>query len=379
MPTQAQYPGQSLLDVFNQGQWSLLPNIMAQQNTAQQQAQANLAGTQLEQDQSREKFPLELEQTKALTADAAGRARNSNAIAAAHEDELKILQSVPTDQRVAAKLSSILRSKSDDQIAMLGNEMEAGRGYAAAALANGGKMPLPLLQKAQVEHPGLVPYLTQPGGIQRLAQTVNSYYAMAPARQQAEAVQKLHNQGAATSADITAKAMLKGKQMEIDAGKFDHWKNSVMEQQLLTKNPAEYWNKKKLEAAQVFNNAPDEETKVLARQAYTQAMQAENVARQQQGLSGTSAAGVAAAKSPDMSTLGNGGGLQGVNAPQAPVALDPLGLGGGTPQPEPIQNPIPGNNQPPAAALAKLQENVPTTFGNGQTWTLQNGKPVRLK
>lgn len=33
----------------------------------------------------------------------------------------------------------------------------------------------------------------------------------------------------------------------------------------------------------------------------------------------------------------------------------------------------------PAAAAAQLKEGVNTTFGNGQTWTLQNGKPAQVK
>ena len=33
----------------------------------------------------------------------------------------------------------------------------------------------------------------------------------------------------------------------------------------------------------------------------------------------------------------------------------------------------------PAAAASRLREGVETTFGNGQTWSLQGGKPVRIK
>lgn len=35
-------------------------------------------------------------------------------------------------------------------------------------------------------------------------------------------------------------------------------------------------------------------------------------------------------------------------------------------------------NQPPPQALKSLAEGVHTTFGNGQTWTLQDGKPVQV-
>ncbi len=36
-------------------------------------------------------------------------------------------------------------------------------------------------------------------------------------------------------------------------------------------------------------------------------------------------------------------------------------------------------NQPPPEALSKLQEGHVTTFGNGQKWTLQGGKPARVQ
>jgi hypothetical protein len=34
---------------------------------------------------------------------------------------------------------------------------------------------------------------------------------------------------------------------------------------------------------------------------------------------------------------------------------------------------------PPAEAIKQLKENVPTTFKNGQTWTLKNGQPTRIQ
>jgi hypothetical protein len=35
--------------------------------------------------------------------------------------------------------------------------------------------------------------------------------------------------------------------------------------------------------------------------------------------------------------------------------------------------------QLPAEARAQLKEGIHTTFGNGQTWTLQNGNPVQVQ
>jgi hypothetical protein len=38
-----------------------------------------------------------------------------------------------------------------------------------------------------------------------------------------------------------------------------------------------------------------------------------------------------------------------------------------------------GGNTPPPRALQSLKEGVHTTFGNGQTWTLQGGKPIQVQ
>lgn len=53
--------------------------------------------------------------------------------------------------------------------------------------------------------------------------------------------------------------------------------------------------------------------------------------------------------------------------------IDLTGLGG-------VTGEQPGQSSPlPKAALSQLKEGQHTTFGNGQTWTLQNGKPVQVQ
>lgn len=57
--------------------------------------------------------------------------------------------------------------------------------------------------------------------------------------------------------------------------------------------------------------------------------------------------------------------------------METFGLGGSTTAPN--SSPVGGNTPLPAEAAGQLKEGTETTFGNGQTWTLVNGKPVRLK
>jgi len=66
------------------------------------------------------------------------------------------------------------------------------------------------------------------------------------------------------------------------------------------------------------------------------------------------------------------------------IGVEPLGgaVKGG-PNPAALSAPPPpqvaDETPPPAAALAGLQEGGERTFGNQQTWTIKNGKPVRVR
>jgi hypothetical protein len=54
-------------------------------------------------------------------------------------------------------------------------------------------------------------------------------------------------------------------------------------------------------------------------------------------------------------------------------------LGGAPAQQAPQQDDQSGQDEFPQEAMQHLQEGVPTQFKNGQTWTMTNGKPVRVK
>lgn len=66
--------------------------------------------------------------------------------------------------------------------------------------------------------------------------------------------------------------------------------------------------------------------------------------------------------------LADGYGLKADNIAPAPKRNDR----------RPQQRPAAQQVRPPQAALATLKEGAKTTFGNGQVWTLRNGKPVRI-
>ena len=164
----------NLLDVFNQGQWGLYDSVMGQQRTAESQAKENLLSAIQQREQEAAMHPFKLETEKAQAGSLAAGARLTNAQALEKEDAYRVLQGVPMDQRIAAKLAETLKGKSDNEKAMLNNEMEAAAIYAARGLQNGGKLSLQDLTRAQEQHPGLLPYLTSKEGLNRLAQVVTA-------------------------------------------------------------------------------------------------------------------------------------------------------------------------------------------------------------
>lgn len=70
--------------------------------------------------------------------------------------------------------------------------------------------------------------------------------------------------------------------------------------------------------------------------------------------------------------------------PRTPSAVKPSTTEAPAPRPGPGAQAAPpaqgdASGAPPPRALAALKEGVPTTFANGQTWTLKNGQPTRIK
>jgi hypothetical protein len=299
---------------------------LQQFNTAQNQAGENLQSAMQDRTQSADMHPLKMAQQQAETGNTLASARLSNSTAAQHEDALKVLQGVPMDQRISAKLAETLKGRSDSEKAMLQNEMSAAAVYAAKGAMNGGKLPLPELMKAQQAHPGLVQYLSSPDGIKKLAQVVNSYNALGAERQQAESTARIHAAATTGAANINANAMIKGKQMEIDAGKYKKNEMSYMLnkalyggkfEEAITAATALAMDAKKTGDQEAFDHyagmAQDLNEKLLAKQR--------------------AAAETANIGKPDLNALKDGK-LQGIQPRGAPT-------------PAPVSNPKPQNALPP--------------------------------
>lgn len=183
--TAPMYPT-SLLDVFNQGQWGLFGPMMDQQRTAQAQSNANLSAALQAQKQSEEMHPLRMQTEQAQLGQIGASTRLTNLQADEKEQAAKVLAGIPLDKQIAAKLSDLMKNKSANELAMLNDEMGAAAIYAARGIQNGGKLPLGDLARAQEQHPGLVPYLTSPDGLQKLGQVVAAHNSLQPELQKSK-------------------------------------------------------------------------------------------------------------------------------------------------------------------------------------------------
>jgi len=136
---------------------------------------------------------------------------------------------------------------------------------------------------------------------------------------------RIHAGATVAAANISASASKYSTDESIKAGKYANHAPWFMEQKLMgtPQGAISVWEGRKNEAYQQMQNpntSPDE--RKMAEEAYNLALQSENTARQQAGLAATAGASVNAAKSPNITAIGSGQGLQSVPAPTVPGAVD---------------------------------------------------------
>lgn len=177
---QPNYPGQTLLDVFNQGQTSLLNPIMQQQTTAQQQAEANVAGTKQTQDIAAQKLPYELEQLAATPAHTRAQTDLYGSQSAEIKDRLAALP--PAAQRIALAQSDMYTKMSDNAYKKLSTQYQKLGMFATAAESNGGQVPLAMQQDPDFQK--FAPYMQQPGWTKRAQAAMMAHIALDPSYRQ---------------------------------------------------------------------------------------------------------------------------------------------------------------------------------------------------
>lgn len=144
-------------------------------------------------------------------------------------------------------------------------------------------------------------------------------------REKSDSNARIHAGATLGAASIAASASKYNTDESIKAGKYANHAPWFMEQKLMgtPQGAISVWEGRKNDAYQQMQNpniSPSE--RKMAEEAYNLALQSENTARQQAGLAATAAAGVNAAKSPNITAIGSGEGLKSVPAPTVPGAVD---------------------------------------------------------
>jgi hypothetical protein len=169
---------QELSSMFDSGNYGLLDRGLQAQATGQQRQEADLASVLQKTQQDAAMHPLEMQYKQASTGNLNAQARNSDALAAQHEDALSVLKTVPTQQRVDDWTATALKNKSGAQLDELKAHMGAAAQIAAKAISNGGQLPLAEQTKYAQTHPELLEYLKMPNGAQTLANIVTKYESL---------------------------------------------------------------------------------------------------------------------------------------------------------------------------------------------------------
>jgi len=349
--------GRTLQDIMQSPNWTMWGPATDAFNTTNDQAKATLADTLQTTQQNAQMHPLKMDTERAQAGNLLATARNTNATAATNEDSLKVLQSVPMDQRVAAKMGEMIKQVAEGDKARVGADMLKAAKYATTALSQGGQLSAPQMLELSKESPGLLNYFKQPNGAKVVANMVTAFNALDADRQKSDSSARISAGATIESARLHTTSAEKINKDNIEAGKYANHTISFKLQSALASGNFEQAS---VAAAQLSRD--------LAKQGDMEGAKQYADASNDYYTKAITAKQAAAAE-----------------ANKAKPDLNPMGI----PTVTPIGSPgAPAPSQPPASqpqvalppeAIRSLNEGQLTTFRNGQVWTLQQGKAVRIK
>ena len=334
---------QELSSMFDSGNYGLLDRGLQAQATGQQRQEADLASVLQKTQQDAQMNPYLIQEKQANIAGTQATTRNTNANAGLHEDQLKLLSSVPMNARVADQMNLYSKNATDAEMEQMKAHMATAAWASSEALNNGGVLPMVAQMRLKDTHPEVLEYFKRPDGAQILANMVTSFNSLQPDRQKSDAAKTITADASTTNtaANIASREAIATAKAQADAERF------------------------KLKVSQ--ENDPLKKQTALIMEANLAEQAGDSGKAEMLRQFATSLDPLVAAKTRLQPTPG--GVNLGVQAPG--IATNP----DYTSVPGKAQTPV----QLPKEALSKLQEGSHTTFSNGQVWTLQNGQPKRVK
>lgn len=168
--------GRTLMEIMQSPNFSMWGPAQQAFDLGQQKNQADLATTLGIEQRAKEMQPVDIQvkQANIRQSDAAG--GYSTAMTQQLQDNLKVLQGVPMDQRVQAHIAKMRAETSGDKLKAADAEMESLSGAAAAALKNGGTLPLGYT----FQNPEHAQYFKTPQGVKLASQMAAAYFLDKP-------------------------------------------------------------------------------------------------------------------------------------------------------------------------------------------------------
>jgi hypothetical protein len=168
--------GRTLNEIMSGGNWSLVGPAQQAFNLTQQKSLQDLVNSQGQEQraQSQEQrlqqmHPVEMDSKQAY-------ANQAKAQTATMQDHLSVLQGIPLDQRIATGVAENKKKLSDIDRQRLDGEMSDLSKLAAAAVQNGGTLPLGM----NVSNPEHAKLFGSPQGAALAAQIAKAYWMSTP-------------------------------------------------------------------------------------------------------------------------------------------------------------------------------------------------------
>lgn len=196
--------GRTLMEIMQSPNFSMWGPAEQAFNLGQKKNQADLQTALGTEQRAQALHPLEIKAKEANIRQSDAAAGYSNTLSSKIQDDLKLLGSIPMDQRVDGHIAKMKAELTGDVLKQTDAEMEQLLGAAGAAAKNGGQLPLGYT----LQNPQHATYFKTPQGAHLAMQLARSYFMTKPKEMYAASNDERAASSAANVARIGAEGRL---------------------------------------------------------------------------------------------------------------------------------------------------------------------------
>lgn len=190
--------GRTLMEIMQSPNFSMWGPSEQAFNLGQKKSEADLQTALGNEQRAKALHPLDVQTKQASIRQSDAAAGYNNALSGKLQDELKVLEQIPIDERVRSHVAKMKADLSGNQLVQTDAEMTQLLGAASAAAKNGGQLPLGYT----LQNPQHANYFKSPKGSQLAMQIARSYFDNKPTELAAVAKDARHAASAAQVANI---------------------------------------------------------------------------------------------------------------------------------------------------------------------------------